>query len=190
MKKLTLNALALAGLLAASTVAHAVPVPTLAGPLDNNTSFNAVVNSTGGSSSISFDLLGYSSLDGVNCCTDTFTLSLNGNTLLSGSYNLGGGGTNVTYTNPLNFVLTGLNPDPNFYGFGALSSISITGLFNLLSGVNTLNFAYAGGAQGLGDEGWGVKNLNVSPVPLPPAAFLLATGILGLAGLRRRKAKA
>jgi hypothetical protein len=178
----------LAGGLFASTSANAVVLPSSVGPLDTGTSFNTVFNSTGGSSTILFDLLGYFSLDGVNCCTDTFHLSLNGTELFSGSYNLGGGGLNVTYLDLIGSSINGLNLDPNFNGF-TNGSITISGILTLLSGSNTLTFAYDPG-QGLGDEGWGVNNLNVSSVPVPPAALLLGTGLLGLAGLRRKAKKA
>jgi hypothetical protein len=161
---------------------------TLSGPLDTGTSFSVNFNSPGGTSAISFDLLGYLSLDGVNCCTDVFTLDLNGSTILQGSYNLGGGGANVTYVNTSAFTFAGLNPDPTFYGY-TNGMITITGSILQAAGMNTLKFAYSPG-QGLGDEGWGVKNLSVSAVPLPPAVYLLATGVAGLISLRRRQKKA
>ena len=188
MKK-SLKVLALlAGTVFASATANAVVLPSSAGPLDTGTSFSTVFNGTGGSNTISFDLLGYYSLDGVNCCTDTFHLSLNGTEIFSGSYNLGGGGSNLTYIDSIGSVITGLSNAP-WDGNFKNGTITISGLLTLLSGSNTLTFAYDPG-QGLGDEGWGVNNLNVSSVPVPPAALLLGTGLLGLAGLRRKAKKA
>jgi hypothetical protein len=188
IRKYIIGAVAAAGLMAASSAAQAVTLSTLNGPLDTGTSFSTSFNKPAGNATLVFDLLGYLSLDGVNCCTDVFTLALNGATILEGSYNLGGGGLNVTTTNIGGFSFVGFDNDPNNITFAG-GAITITGVLNLIAGTNTLTFGYSPGFQGLGDEGWGVANASVSAVPLPPAVFLLATGVAGLAGLRRRKKK-
>jgi hypothetical protein len=188
IRKFIIGALAAAGFVAASSVAQAVTLSTLNGPLDTGTSFSTSFNKPAGQATLVFDLLGYASLDGVNCCTDVFTLALNGTTILEGSYNLGGGGLNVTNTNLGSFTFAGLDNDPNNITFAG-GAITINGLLNLMAGSNTLTFSYSPGFQGLGDEGWGVANASVSAVPLPPAVFLLATGVAGLASLRRKKKK-
>lgn len=194
MKK-SLRVLALlAGTVFASATAQAVVLPSSLGPLDTGTSFNTTFNSVGGSSTIKFDLLGYLSLDGAdNGYDDTFHLSLNGTEIFSGSYNLGGGGYNVTLVNLIGGTIAGLNGNPDYTGpIGG--QITISGLITLLAGSNTLAFSYVPSfPQGLGDEGWGVKSLtasNVSSVPLPPAALLLGTGLIGIASLRRKAKKA
>jgi hypothetical protein len=184
----------LAGGLFASTSANAVVLPDSGFPLGTNASYTTAFNSSAGNAAFSFDLLGYRTLDGGgNGYTDVFHLSLNGTEIFSGTFNLGGGGTNdyntVGYTNSVGAVVTNLNNNPVFNPFVPGGSITIAGLLTLVSGVNTLQFTY-GPLQDLGDEGWGVKNLNVSSVPVPPAALLLGTGLLGLAGLRRKAKKA
>jgi hypothetical protein len=51
-----------------------------------------------------------------------------------------------------------------------------------------LNFS-ANGLQGIGDESWGLDNVQVAvaPVPVPPAVWLFGSGLLGLIGVARRK---
>lgn len=53
-----------------------------------------------------------------------------------------------------------------------------------------LNFS-ATGLQGLGDESWGLDNVQVAvaPVPVPSAVWLFGSGLLGLIGFVRRKKK-
>src|SRR5689334_23117209 len=94
------SGLATAGLLIASSAAQAAIIHddgALERPTDS--SFAVNFNSPGGSSAISFDLLGYISLDGVNFFEDDFTLNLNGTDILSLSYDLGGGGGDAVFTN-------------------------------------------------------------------------------------------
>lgn len=51
---------------------------------------------------------------------------------------------------------------------------------------------FASGLQGIGDESWGIDNVRIelsgtpAPVPLPPAVWLLGTGLISLAGIARR----
>jgi hypothetical protein len=51
-----------------------------------------------------------------------------------------------------------------------------------------LNFS-AAGLQGIADESWGLDNVrvDVSAVPVPAAAWLFGSGLLGLIGVARRK---
>ena len=51
-----------------------------------------------------------------------------------------------------------------------------------------LNFS-AAGLQGLGDESWGLDNVQVAvaPVPVPPAVWLFGSGLAGLFGVASRR---
>jgi len=163
------------------------------GPLRSNGSFSTSFTSeSAGAGTIDFDLLGYLSLDGVHNrpnknvpYTDTFSLSVNGESLLSGSFDLGGGGETV-WTG-----VAGAKVEARSYGFwqGGLAEIFMPLL--LQSGVNTLVFAYTGLGQPLFDEGWGIGRVLVqstpSPVPLPAAAPLFAAALAGAGLIQWRK---
>lgn len=148
-------------------------------------SLSATFNAGAGAGSVAFDINGYVSLDGVNCCTDTFTLALNGTDIFSGSFALGGGGTNTIF-----FAPVGATANPiqfSFFG-GGVANIFVP--LTLTGGSNTLSFTYTGAAQGLGDEGWGLSNVivNGNAVPEPAAWTLMITGfaLVGAAKRRRR----
>jgi hypothetical protein len=178
-----------AGVLAFSTIAAQAVTFVTPNALPTDSSFFVNVNGGGdGAANISFDLLGWASLDGVNFYEDDFTLALNGNEIFKGSFSLGGGGDNNVFTNTFGLIITSLQPNIVTFAGGDLL---ITGLINLAPGVNTLTFSYLAlasghaGFQGIGDEAWGINNLNVSSVPLPPAAILLGSGLLALSRKRR-----
>lgn len=168
------------------------PADTL-GPL-NGGSVTHTVTSPGasalGAATLTFDLLGYLSVDGANCCTDTFSLTVNGNPLFSGGFNMGGGGTNF-----INFIDPGVtivsSSTPGMWG-GGLTQFSVA--HTLLSGSNTYVFDY-GSMQGLGDEGWGLRSVAITAdvgaanaVPEPATLVLIALGIIGFGVSRRRTA--
>ena len=161
-------------------------------------SFTAI-SPVGQSGALSFNLDGFASLDGVNFYEDDFKLALNGTTILSLSYDLGGGGSNAIFTNPYSATVTG-----GAFGFfqGGQLQISLAGL-PLTSGSNTFSFSYDSplgdalggtgghaGQQGTGDEAWGVSSVLLtaeSAVPEPASWALMLIGF-GMAGaaLRRR----
>jgi hypothetical protein len=191
----------LSALLLTSTVASAAPVTTPAGPLLVDGSpflINVSGGTNGGAAAISFDLTGYNSLDGDNPWRDDFFLLLNGQTIFNASFALGGGFATapiLVTNNTANLSWGAITPPPPANGapnwIGGV--ISISGSLNLTAGNNVLGFGYApvgpnnGGVQSIGDEGWSVENLDVSPVPVPPAAILLVTGLAGAAAMARRK---
>ena len=152
------------------------------GPVASPGSFSYNFNAPAGAAALSFVINGYASLDGQNCCTDIFTLNLNGTDILSGTYAMGGGGTNITFFAPVGSVIT-----PVQFSFFGGGKTDISTSLALISGSNTLTFSYAGAAQGLGDEGWGLSNISVtSAIPEPATWTMLITGF-GLVGFASRR---
>lgn len=144
---------------------------------------------------ISFDFFGSKSVDGSNAWQDNYYFALNGVTLFEGTFALGGGGDSVAFTNT-----NGFSWNATSSGLWQGGKVAVVGMIDLADGLNEFTFGFTspgpnnGGSQGLGDEGWGVNNVNleVAPVPVPAALPLLAGAIAGLGalGLRRRRARA
>lgn len=173
-------------MLFANTAAHAYSFDGSA--LTSPNSVDYTFNSTGNAGSVSFDLIGYNTLDGYpdNGYEDYFTLSVNGTAIFSGSFNLGGDGNATT----LSIGSTSSISNYVYNGFGNGGSLTVNLPVALNIGSNTLTFAYTSAIpQGLGDEGWGVKNLTVSTVPEPENVALMLAG-LGLVGFASRKKSA
>jgi len=149
--------------------------------------------SSGGAAALNFELAGYGSLDGYgNCCTDTFSLAVNGNTIYSASFNLGGGGSNQVLSNPnnLTYVINATNNptnDPTLVTYAG-GVVEIAGPITLQSGSNSIVFSYNGSPQTIGDEGWGVNKASVAAVPEPETYAMLLAG-LGLMGFMVRRKK-
>lgn len=152
-----------------NTIIFKETLPDNLGPLDGG-ELSYSVTSSGpslpGAAILTFDLLGYGSVDGANCCPDTFQLTINNQLLFSGGFNMGGGGSNfINYIDPGVTILS----SNNFGWFGGgLTQFKV--LHTLKTGTNTYRFDY-GAMQGLGDEGWGLRSpiitaYVVTPVPL------------------------
>ncbi len=125
--------------------------PDTLGPLDGGSvtyTINSPRASAIGAAILTFDLLGYVSVDGANSFADTFSLTVNGNPLFSGGFDMGGGGSNfINFIDPSVTILSSTS-----FGFlaGGLTQFSVD--HTLFSGVNTYVFDY-GIMQGLTDEG-------------------------------------
>ncbi len=156
------------------------------GQLSNGAATLSQISVGSGAGGFQFDLLGFRSVDGFNCCTDFFSLRLNGALVFQGAFNLGGGGSDGVLVNTNSAVVS-----------GAGASRHIVLPFHPVTGLNTFAFDY-GPMQGFGDEAWGLDNVSFQAlvtaprsggVPEPAAWGLMLLGFGGLgATLRRRRA--
>jgi len=148
------------------------------------------VNTGGGVGTLSFEIAGFRSLDGPNCCEDDLTVFVNGAEVFKGSWNLGGGGaggTDVAYYNPYGASWVSSGPGDGWSG-GTVDVTGLTGNF-LHNGVNSIQFVYSGWNQGLADEAWGLNSaalIAASPVPELQVLQLLAAGLI-LLGANAKK---
>ncbi len=167
--------------------------PGATGAMATNTSFSDTFSATGGSANASFVIDGFNSLDGQNYYEDDFTLSLNGATILTGTFNLGGGGSDA-FTGPLGSSAVNVSGNGTAVTWAG-GQVDVSTPLSLINGVNTLTFAYTSlsdvnhaGFQGLGDEGWGIEQVQVAGVPETStwAMVIMGLGAIGY-GLRRER---
>jgi hypothetical protein len=147
-----------------------------------------------GAGQLALQLQGYRSLDGDGYYVDIFHLLVNGAEVFSGTWALGGGGTDRVLANPNGGTANHV---------GRVVDLKIPVSF--IAGSNTVTFSYASptsfegsrraGVQGLGDEGWGLNSVTatgnaVAPVPEPQTYALLLGGlglIVFVAGRRSKR---
>ena len=166
----------------------------------------SVTNSTAFTSGVlSFDIVGSGSLDGNNGYIDIFTLAVNGTNILSGTFNMSGGGTSELFTAPsgATFQTTAYTPSTtsactidtaNYCGGITHITVPIALLTNT---TNKLTFSYdsptsfngspTAGSQDISDESWRIGALSVSAVPEPETYAMLLAGLGLLGTLKRRK---
>jgi hypothetical protein len=155
------------------------------GQLDNGVATLTRSSVGDGAGTLAFDLLGFRTIDGFNCCTDTFHLRVNGTEVFNGVFNLGGGGGE------------GFAGPPGTTVSAIAGGRRITLGFTAGTGANTFAFDY-GPLQGFGDEAWGLDNVGFTadvreprsggaPEPAAWAMLLLGFGGVG-AVIRRRRA--
>lgn len=157
------------------------------GPLESGF-VDLTFNSPGpGVGTLTFDLIGYLTVDGANSEHDSFFLSINGprGNFLDGIFRMGGGGPPIT----IDFIVPGVtivSHTDNGPGLGGLTQLSVD--FNIQAGVNIIRFEYLMVGAGLADEGWGFKNAQVrGDVVAEPATFILiGAGVVWRLRARRR----
>ena len=188
----TIATLAAAGAQAGTLYSFAGPT----GELPTDISITKSFSGAAGAAQVAFTLDGYASLDGQNFYEDDFTLSLNSTPILSGTFNLGGGGANVVFFAPVGASVNNISGNGMAVTFAG-GKVLISTPLNLLAGLNSLTFNYTAlpryahaGFQGTGDEGWGLRDIVVTQasggVPEPASWALMLTGFGGLGAVLRR----
>ncbi len=164
-----------------------IPLPDHIGPLSSGDITETFASPISGTGTLSFDLLGYLTLDGANNgYDDTFTLSVNGTPILSGLFALGGGGENQ-----INFIPTGSSVDTTNTFPGIITSTGGDVKFILplvlIAGLNSITFDY-GQLQAIGDEAWGYKDavVTITQTPIPAAIWLFSSAVISMLGISKR----
>lgn len=187
---------------AETTIFSTADVMTAASATDQAFAFTLDNATPYSSAMLNFDIIGYASLDGDNYYIDVFGLTLNNTSLLTGTFNMSGGGISRLISNPFGATSATTTYTPqtasctetNYCGGITHVSVPIT----LVAGTNVLNFSYSSptsfdgtgraGFQSAGDESWRIGALTVAAVPEPETYAMLMAGLgLLVAVVKRRR---
>ena len=201
-----LTHVALAGLLSSLTfvAAEAATLDLLpggrTGAQATDTAITINVPTGLGAGTLSFEIAGYLSLDGVNQYEDVFSLKDGGTELFSGSFNMGGGGYNAVLFNPYGAAVqtTTFGDSAHPHNSTAITwrggvtdvSIPMIGLPSrpLVFSYTSLSGPHHAGFQGLSDEGWGLNSVSFTQaVPEPQSYALLLGGLAAIGFVARRR---
>ena len=145
----------------AATVYASSPVAQPERPTDN--AYNVKFKADAGPATLSFVIQGHDTIDGDNCCIDLFLLTVNDVHLFTGTWDLGGGGTNRTIFDSNGAQVT---------WYPTRREVAITVPITLVQGRNRLQFTYESpsmfegsarsGFEGIGNEGWSIGHITVT----------------------------
>jgi hypothetical protein len=110
---------------------YTLPAPTV--EFASPGSMPATFSAGAGAGNVTFELQGYASLDGDNSYIDIFHLSVNGLDVFSGTWDLGGGGSNRILVQPSGATAT-LS--------AANRTVNVSVPVTFINGSNTVTFAY------------------------------------------------
>jgi hypothetical protein len=170
----------------------ASPSAGFLGELNNNANVSSVTltlaSPDAGPGELSFELLGFRSLDTVYGGGDVLTLTIGGVTQFTGKW--GDNPTGVGFiSNPSGASFVQLY-QALVFGSPAFSESTRWGFLvpvSLVAGPNTFTWSYSPLESPLENEAWGIDTVRVDAIPEPTTILLFATGLSGVVASRRRR---
>lgn len=168
---------------------YVLPAATPALQTDNTVT--ATFSAGAGAGQVDFTFQGYATLDGDNFYIDILRVTLNGTEVFSGTWDLGGGGTNRVLFNPNGAIVGAISDQHLTINLPLTLAAGSNQLVFSISSPTTFEGSGRAGFQGLGDEGWGLNGVtvtgNTAPVPEPASGALLLGGLGALGWLAKRR---